>query len=411
MASSFFWLKRIFPLVLGAGCGGQVGIGTLGAGIGGDGGAPSPSSSSGTIPTEAGTNSTPAADGSVVVPVSCGPMKQGPEGVYDLAANGDNDIDGFFGDGAKVYAGVNVIANFVAGRVFAFTPSSKEPVVDISPTYVRGLSPALGGVFYGNDKVSTGALGFSATGSGTKEELDLPNLPTFATHPTRAEAFFVAKTSGPTQDVVKKWAPPAAPTNAMVLPTQLQVRSLAVTPSDVVALVQDTTAFKPTHWIVHPNPLAGGGPYQELGFIDAEVVSNVVVDQTHAYVAVYDTSGTKAVFAVLRVSLTPSAVMPPPERIAQIIPTSTYGVKIEIDDSHVYVAMLGVPPTCAGVPCSQPATVKRVLKSAKPSTAIIEDVNAFEAASGHRVFNVDACYYYWYDAGQNILFRQSKGSL
>jgi hypothetical protein len=416
--ASFSSLKRILPLVVGVGCGGEVGIGTLLANSNGtDGGASGSSTPPGpTTSAPTSTSSTPGKDASTpsVPPVNCGPSIPGSQGVYDLAASGDNEIHGFFGDGQKVYAGVNVIANFVAGRVFALTPSSKDPVVDISPVYVHGLSRALGRVYYGVDMSGTGALGTVVTATGAKEQVDTQGVPTFASHPARSEAFFAISGSGSTQDVVKRWAPPAAPTNEIVLPNHLRVRSLAVAPNDVIALVQDTAAFNPLHVVIHPNPLAGGGPYQELAFINGETISNIVVDPsdaTHGFVAVYDTSGTKAAFVIHRVSLVPSAVMPTPERIAQITPTSTYGVQIEVDATHVYVAMVGVPPTCTGLPCPQPVTVKRVAKSATPATAVIENVNAFEGASGHRTFNVDDCYYYWYDAGQNVLFRQSKGSL
>lgn len=104
------------------------------------------------------------------------------------------------------------------------------------------------------------------------------------------------------------------------------------------------------------------------------------------------------------------------ELIATVPGLETDGVRIEVDDTHVYVVVgEDTPPCRGGTLCEADLSAYRVQKQGTPPTNAPSKVKSFRGAAPgeahYRAFNVDACFAYWYDTNTKKLWRQSKASL
>jgi hypothetical protein len=405
MIRSCFALLITLVAGLGAACGGQIGIGTLAAEK--DGGAPPPGGGS------SGSSATP--EGSTpTLPTSCG-GQSGVQVLLDVATTGDEGVTDFFGDGTDVFAGVNYIGDFRAGRITKLpSDNPRAAIVDLSPAYVRGVAPAHDRVFFDmTPDVSDGTLGVAPRTGGTPTTADISaGAMLITTHPLRAEAFFVVTTdAGGVHQEVRVWNPPASPSTVMILPAQLTVRSLSASATTLAVLVEDTSSFQPSFRILAPKPTAPANPEAIVSSIDAPMVSNVVADGSGSvFVGVGDSDGKLSVlrFDGTNMQLSQGA------NLGSVTVTPTEGARIEMDDTHVYLAY-GTRAACDKSPCTAPLTVVRVKKDRPSTTAAPVKVKELTGAApdeiGYRSFNVDSCWFTWYDQAKRTLSRQPKGSL
>lgn len=396
------------PLAIAAGCGGEVELGTLAAT---DGGTPG---TTGCVMCDAAPLPQPEGGVPSGVPVVCPSAEAAATGIYDLAANGEGDITDFFGDGERVWVGANYTANFQNGHIITIpelSPTQRQ-IVNVSPSRVARIGPALDRVFFGVVP-ETGKAEFAVvprTG-GPKQQQELTSVPLFASHRDRNDAVYVASTGAPTRDVVWRWDPPAAATSEIVFSAEERVRSLAMNATTWVALIENTSGLVPSYKIVRKPSQPGGGVYQTIASTGGDFVSNVALDDTSAFVATFDQAS--LVFTVHRAPLTASGLtLGASTSMGGFTGSDTFErAQLVVDESHAYVSH-GPAAACGGTGfCSAPVTVVRFDKQAtKPSAPakVTEFTGPALDEIAFRAFNVDACYMYWHDASKRMLMRQAK---